>query len=87
MFVGPQLKPVGGNIMALATMTRLTLRKGRGQEQICKVVSSPCLPEAEARFQIAIDALSTNLVRGERVNPERQIDGKQILGCSLEMAG
>ena len=32
---------------------RLSLRKARGEERICKVISSPCLPEAEARFQIA----------------------------------
>ncbi|KAL6585673.1 recombinase rad51 [Orobanche minor] len=58
MFAGPQFKPIGGNIMAHATTTRLALRKGRGEERICKVVSSPCLPEAEARFQIAVDGIA-----------------------------
>lgn len=53
MFAGPQVKPIGGNIIAHASTTRLSLRKGRGEERICKVISSPCLAEAEARFQIA----------------------------------
>ena len=37
---------------------RLALRKGRGEERICKVVSSPCLAEAEARFQIASEGVA-----------------------------
>jgi DNA repair protein RAD51 len=93
---GPQIKPIGGNIMAHASTTRcvtfysyssnessismilasvlllfhfitltipllsirLALRKGRGEERICKVVSSPCLAEAEARFQIASEGVA-----------------------------
>ncbi|CAH1441888.1 unnamed protein product [Lactuca virosa] len=49
MFAGPQIKLIGGNIMAHASTTRLALRKGRGEERICKVISSPRLAEAEAR--------------------------------------
>ena len=37
---------------------RLALRKGRGDERICKVISSPCLAEAEARFQIAVEGVT-----------------------------
>ncbi|CAH9115351.1 unnamed protein product [Cuscuta epithymum] len=58
MFAGPQVKPIGGNIMAHASTTRLALRKGRGDERICKVVSSPCLAEAEARFQISAEGVT-----------------------------
>lgn len=58
VFAGPQVKPIGGNIMAHATTTRLALRKGRGEERICKVISSPCLAEAEARFQICAEGVS-----------------------------
>ncbi|CAJ2645739.1 unnamed protein product [Trifolium pratense] len=58
MFARPQVKPIGGNIMAHATTTRLALRKGRGEERICKVISSPCLTEAEARFQILGEGVS-----------------------------
>jgi DNA repair protein RAD51 len=49
---GPTTKPIGGNIMAHASTTRLQLRKGRGENRICKVYDSPCLPEAEATFAI-----------------------------------
>jgi DNA repair protein RAD51 len=42
----------GGNIMAHASTTRLSLRKGRGTSRVCKIVDSPCLPEAEAIFAI-----------------------------------
>ena len=34
---GPQFKPIGGNIMAHASTTRLMLRKGRGENRVCKV--------------------------------------------------
>ncbi|RZC89917.1 hypothetical protein C5167_028979 [Papaver somniferum] len=58
MFAGPQIKPIGGNIMAHASTTRLALRKGRAEERICKVISSPCLAEAEARFQISAEGVT-----------------------------
>jgi DNA repair protein RAD51 len=53
MFAGADpKKPIGGNIMAHASTTRLYLRKGRGETRICKIYDSPCLPEAEATFAI-----------------------------------
>ncbi|KAG6548992.1 hypothetical protein Mapa_009434 [Marchantia paleacea] len=58
MFAGPQVKPIGGNIIAHASTTRLSLRKGRAEERICKIVCSPCLPEAEARFQISPEGVT-----------------------------
>ncbi|KAF5962118.1 hypothetical protein HYC85_003327 [Camellia sinensis] len=58
IFAGPQIKPIGGNIMAHASTTRLALRKIRGDERICKVISSPCLAEAEARFQISAEGVT-----------------------------
>jgi len=51
MFSDPK-KPIGGNIMAHASTTRLYLRKGKGETRICKIYDSPCLPEAEAKFAI-----------------------------------
>jgi len=30
-------KPIGGNILAHASTTRLSLRKGRGETRICKI--------------------------------------------------
>lgn len=51
-FAGEQKKPIGGNIIAHASTTRLYLKKGRGTSRIAKVYDSPCLPEAEAQFAI-----------------------------------
>lgn len=45
-------KPIGGNIIAHASTTRLYLRKGRGETRVCKIYDSPCLPESEAVFTI-----------------------------------
>lgn len=52
MFAGPSVKPIGGNIMAHATTTRVQVKKGRGETRIAKIVASPCLPEADATFSI-----------------------------------
>jgi len=51
-------KPIGGNIMAHASTTRLSLRKGRGETRICKIYDSPNLPEAEATFTITGNGIS-----------------------------
>lgn len=56
-FGGAQSAPIGGNIIAHASTTRLQLRKGRGESRICKVCDSPCLPEAEATFFIHVDGI------------------------------
>ena len=52
MSMGPATKPIGGNIIAHASTTRLHMRKGRGENRVCKVFDSPCLAEAEATFAI-----------------------------------
>lgn len=51
MFADPRA-PIGGNIIAHACQTRLYLRKGRGENRVCKVYDSPSLPESEASFSI-----------------------------------
>jgi len=51
-FVSDPKKPIGGNIIAHASTTRLYLRKGRGETRVCKIYDSPCLPESEAIFAI-----------------------------------
>jgi meiotic recombination protein DMC1 len=51
-FVMDAKKPIGGNILAHASTTRLYLRKGKGEQRICKVYDSPLLPESEATFQL-----------------------------------
>ncbi|KAL0481986.1 DNA repair protein RAD51 [Acrasis kona] len=57
-FVADPKKPIGGNIMAHAATTRLSLRKGRGDTRVCKVYDSPSLPENEATFGIYNDGIS-----------------------------
>jgi len=53
MFVADAKKPVGGHVLAHASCHRLFLRKGRGEQRICKIYDSPNLPEAEAVYQIS----------------------------------
>ncbi|XP_014219173.1 DNA repair protein RAD51 homolog 1 [Copidosoma floridanum] len=57
MFGSDTKKPIGGNIIAHASTTRLYLRKGRGETRICKIYDSPCLPESEATFAINPDGI------------------------------
>lgn len=57
MFNADPKKPIGGNIMAHASTTRLYLRKGRGETRTCKIYDSPCLPESEAMFAINPDGV------------------------------
>jgi DNA repair protein RAD51 len=52
MFAVDPKKPIGGNIIAHASQTRLSFRKGRGDQRIAKVVDSPTLPESECTFCI-----------------------------------
>ncbi|KAK7793567.1 hypothetical protein R5R35_000403 [Gryllus longicercus] len=57
LFAADPKKPIGGNIIAHASTTRLYLRKGRGETRICKIYDSPCLPESEAMFAINTDGI------------------------------
>ncbi|CAF0928025.1 unnamed protein product [Rotaria sp. Silwood1] len=54
---GDQKKPIGGNIMAHASTTRLYLKKGKGDSRICHVADSPCLPETDAVFAIGPEGI------------------------------
>jgi len=51
-YAGNEKKPIGGNIMAHASTTRLQLKKARGNTRSCKIYDSPCLPESETHFAI-----------------------------------
>ncbi|XP_055371741.1 DNA repair protein RAD51 homolog A [Condylostylus longicornis] len=57
-FAADPKKPIGGNIIAHASTTRLYLKKGRGETRICKIYDSPCLPESEALFTITGEGIS-----------------------------
>ena len=43
MFVSDPKKPVGGHVMAHASTIRLSLRKGKGEQRLMKVVDAPNL--------------------------------------------
>ena len=43
MFVVDPKKPLGGHVMAHASTVRLSLRKGKGEQRVMKVVDSPNL--------------------------------------------
>ena len=57
MFAGPTMKPIGGNIMAHASTTRIWVKKGRGETRIAKIISSPSLPERDASFGIGAEGI------------------------------
>ncbi|KAG7662807.1 rhp51 [[Candida] subhashii] len=50
-------KPIGGNIIAHSSTTRLSFKKGRAETRICKIYDSPCLPESECVFAIYEDGI------------------------------
>ncbi|KAL8271335.1 hypothetical protein Esti_004774 [Eimeria stiedai] len=52
-FVANPTKPVGGHVLGHASTTRLSLRKGKGDQRICKVYDAPNLPESECIFQLS----------------------------------
>ena len=50
-------KPVGGNIIAHASTTRLYFKKGKGEQRICKIYDSPLVAETECNFAISIGGI------------------------------
>jgi len=54
---GDTKKPIGGHIIAHASCSRFSLRKGRGESRILKICDSPLLPEGEATFAITNDGI------------------------------
>nr|P37384.1 RecName: Full=Meiotic recombination protein DMC1 homolog [Lilium longiflorum]BAA04845.1 RAD51-like protein [Lilium longiflorum] len=52
MFISDPKKPAGGHVLAHAATVRLMLRKGKGEQRVCKIFDAPNLPESEAVFQI-----------------------------------
>ena len=68
-FAGDGIKPIGGNIIAHASTTRIKLRKGKGEERIARVVDSPLIPEADATFALSnagvVDANGESARNGE----------------------
>ncbi|KAF3547112.1 hypothetical protein DY000_02004822 [Brassica cretica] len=48
MFLPYPKKPAGGHVLAHAVTIRLSFRKGKGEQRVCKVFDAPNLREAEA---------------------------------------
>ncbi|PNT65469.1 hypothetical protein BRADI_4g42957v3 [Brachypodium distachyon] len=57
MFITDPKKPAGGHVLAHAATIRLMLRKGKGEQRVCKIFDAPNLPEGEAVFQITTGGL------------------------------
>ncbi|TMW56304.1 hypothetical protein Poli38472_008952 [Pythium oligandrum] len=55
---GPVMKPVGGHVISHAVHTRVLMKKGRGENRICKVIDSPCMPEAECTIQLCAGGIA-----------------------------
>jgi DNA repair protein RAD51 len=51
-FAKDATKPIGGNIIAHASTTRLKFKKGRGDNRVCVIYDSPTLPESECAFSV-----------------------------------
>ena len=42
-FVVDPKKPVGGHVLAHASTVRVSLRKGKGEQRVLKIVDHPCM--------------------------------------------
>lgn len=58
MFNPDPKKPIGGNIIAHASTTRISLKKGRGETRVAKIYDSPCLPESDCLFAISEEGIA-----------------------------
>jgi len=54
---GDPTAPVGGNVVAHASKTRLYLRKSKDDKRVAKLVDSPSLPDGEAIYRVTENGL------------------------------
>jgi len=54
---GDPTAPVGGNIVAHASKTRIYLRKSKEDKRVAKLVDSPSLPDGEAIYRVTENGL------------------------------
>ena len=57
-FVADPKKPIGGHVLAHTVQTRLSLRKGSGEDRIAKLVDSTTMPMADATFTITEEGIT-----------------------------
>lgn len=41
-----------------ASTTRISLRKGKAEQRLAKIVQSPCMPEAEASYVVTNEGIN-----------------------------
>ncbi|KAG9509472.1 DNA repair protein RAD51-like 1, partial [Fragariocoptes setiger] len=58
MYNADPRKPIGGNIIAHASTTRLYFKKAKGAERTCQIFDSPCLADGVVTFQITAKGIS-----------------------------
>lgn len=72
VFFGNALHPIGGNIVAHTSNTRISLRKAsRGPVRIARLVACPYLPEGEEIFKVTEGGLE-DVSEDEKVKPRRR---------------
>jgi DNA repair protein RadA len=54
---GDPTAPIGGEIVAHASKTRIYLRKSKEDKRVAKLVDSPSLPDGEAIFRVTENGL------------------------------
>lgn len=57
VFFGDPTRATGGHVLAHGATIRMYLRKGKGQQRICRLVDSPHLPDGETVFQITEEGI------------------------------
>ena len=70
MYQADPKKPIGGNIMAHSSTTRLYFRKGKGEQRMCKIYDSPCLPESECTFAITARGIDDTAEKKDETRDE-----------------
>ena len=74
VFVADPKKPVGGHVLAHACTIRLSLRKGKGEQRLMKVVDAPNLRERPLCILPLCDQRVCLLLAGHVRSPSGQAD-------------
>ena len=77
VFVADPKKPVGGHVLAHACTIRLSLRKGKGEQRLMKVVDAPNLRERPLRTVPECDKPSACAWLGESRQHRDKLTGQQ----------
>jgi hypothetical protein len=64
MFIIDPKKPADDHVLAHAATIRLMLRKGKGEQCVCKIFDAPNLPEGEAIYFLLCLSMFTACANG-----------------------